>query len=161
MCAKNPESVAAREIVSRRLVRAPRDHLWRVFENPADLAQWWGPKGFTTTMHEFDFRPGGVWRFTMHAPTGEHYPNEKIFEEIVPHQRIVFRHLETQHAFEMTLSFAPATEGTEVTWRMLFDAAEDCAKVREFIVQANEENFDRLESHVATLPKTNSTHPRL
>ena len=40
----------------------------------------------------FDFRPGGVWRFVMHGPDGRDYQNRITFEEIVPPERIVYRH---------------------------------------------------------------------
>ena len=38
------------------------------------------------------FVPGGVWRFVMHGPDGRDYQNRITFEEIVPPERIVYRH---------------------------------------------------------------------
>ncbi|HEX6985534.1 MAG TPA: SRPBCC family protein [Planctomycetaceae bacterium] len=140
-----------REIVSTRVFAAPRRRVFEAFSDPAQLARWWGPKGFTNTFHEFDLRPGGAWRFTMHGPDGIDYRNEKHFLEVASPERVVFRHQVPIHGFQMTMTFAERDGGTRLTWRMLFDSAEECAKVRAFVVDANEQNLDRLERHLATV----------
>ena len=142
-----------REIVSTRVFAAPRAAVFGAFADPARLAQWWGPRGFTNTIQEFDLRPGGRWRFTMHGPDGADYPNEKEFTEVVPAERIVFRHAQTAHGFQMRMTFAEESGGTRLIWRMAFDSAADCAPVKSFIAAANEQNFDRLAAHLAARPK--------
>lgn len=139
------------EIISTRGFAAPRETLFQVFADPAELAQWWGPKGFTNTITRFDFRPGGSWRFTMHGPDGKDYPNAKDFIEAEKPSRIVFRHLDPKHGFTMAMTFEPLGNavGTRLTWRMLFDPNEDNEKIKGFIVDANEQNFDRLEAYLA------------
>jgi uncharacterized protein YndB with AHSA1/START domain len=74
---------SAGEIITSRAFPVSRDELFQAFSDPARLAQWWGPEGFTNTFHEFDFRVGGVWRFTMHGPDGAAYAMDKQFAEIV------------------------------------------------------------------------------
>jgi uncharacterized protein YndB with AHSA1/START domain len=81
-----------RSIIGTREFDAPRALVFSVWTDPKHLAQWWGPFGFTTTTSSFDFRPGGVWLFVMHGPDGRNYQNRITFEEIVPPQRIVYRH---------------------------------------------------------------------
>lgn len=49
-----------RSIIGTRLLDAPRKLVFAAWTDPKHLAQWWGPNGFTTTTHAFDFRPGGV-----------------------------------------------------------------------------------------------------
>ena len=66
--------------------------MFSAFTDPKHLAQWWGPDGFTTTTHSFDFRPGGIWRFVMHGPDGRDYQNRIIYDEIVPPERLVYHH---------------------------------------------------------------------
>src|SRR5579862_1989189 len=68
--ASSEGNAAERELVFRRLLDAPRELVFDVWTNPAHVPQWWGPNGFTTTIHEMDVRPGGVWRLTMHGPDG-------------------------------------------------------------------------------------------
>ncbi len=80
---------AERELISSRLLDAPRDLVFRAFTDPDHLRQWWGPRGFNNTFLEFDPRPGGVWQFVMHGPNGTDYPNRHIFLEIVKPERIV------------------------------------------------------------------------
>jgi uncharacterized protein YndB with AHSA1/START domain len=137
------------EIVSSRDFAVSRESLFAAFRDPARLAAWWGPAGFTNTIHCFDFRPGGAWRFTMHAPDGTAYPNESHFTAIETPAHIVFIHEGPVHRFEMTMTLAALPAGTRLTWRMRFDDATEAARLRGFIAAANEQNFDRLQTHLA------------
>src|SRR5262249_55727449 len=58
--------------------------------DPKHLAQWWGPRGFTNPVCEWDVRPGGRIFDVMRAPNGEDYPMGGEFREIVPPARLVF-----------------------------------------------------------------------
>lgn len=138
-----------REIVSERLIRCARGRVFSASSDPVALAEWWGPAGFTNAFQEFDFRPGGLWRFVMRSPDGTEFPMEKRFTEIVEPERIQLRHLDPVHGFVMTMGFAAEGSGTRVTWTMMFDSPEEAARVRSFVVDANEENFDRLEAWLA------------
>ncbi len=64
-----------REIVLTRRIKAPRELVWEAYTKPEHVMQWYGPNGFTLTIHEMDVRVGGVWRFMMHGPDGTDYPN--------------------------------------------------------------------------------------
>ncbi|HEY8127204.1 MAG TPA: SRPBCC family protein, partial [Hyphomicrobium sp.] len=64
-----------REIIITRLLNAPRALVFAAFKDPDHITNWWGPNGFSTTTYEMDFRPGGLWLFTMHGPDGTDYPN--------------------------------------------------------------------------------------
>ncbi len=141
------------DIVTTRIVAAPRERVFRAWSGPALLAQWWGPKGFTNTFHLFEFRPGGAWRFTMNGPDGTGYRNESAFVEIRAPERIVFDHLKPMHWFRVTATFAEAGAETKLTFCMTFDTAEECARVKVFVVEANEQNFDKLEAVLAAMPK--------
>jgi len=57
---------------------------------PQHVVNWWGPRGFTTTIQEMDVRPGGVWKHIMHGPDGANYPNHSVFREVVAPERLVF-----------------------------------------------------------------------
>jgi uncharacterized protein YndB with AHSA1/START domain len=145
------EDTSAREIVSTRVFNATRDRVFEAFADPSQLPLWWGPKGFTNTFEHFDFRPGGEWRFTMHGPNGTDYPNSKTFLEVVRPERIVFQHHSPMHAFRMSLLYTDEGPKTRVTWRLLFDSADEVTKLKSFISAANEENFDRLEAHLNSM----------
>ena len=139
-----------REIVTTRVLAWPPERVFRAWTEPEHLARWWGPKGFTNTFQEFDPRPGGRWQFVMHGPNGADYPNQSVFVEIVKPERIVFDHL-SGPAFQVTATFAEEAGKTRLTFRMLFETAAECDKVKGFAVGANEENLDRLEAELARM----------
>lgn len=136
------------DIVNVRLVDALPTQLFEAFSDPAQLARWWGPEGFTNTIHEFDFRPGGAWLLTMHGPHGTNFDNESQIVEFEEPGRIVFEHLRPFHWYRMTMTFRPVGEKTELKWVMNLEASPDSANLKAFIEQANEQNFDRLVAHL-------------
>lgn len=140
------------EIRSSRLYAAGRGQIYAAFSDVSLLPRWWGPRGFSNTMHEFDLRPGGHWKFTMHAPDGQDYPNHKHFTHVLPGQRVEFDHVAPVHRFHMSLDLSDQAGGTLFSWVMKFEDPEDTRKLRSFITTANEENLERLESLLAELP---------
>lgn len=133
-------------IRTTRTVKATRDKVFRAWTDPALLAKWWGPNGFTNTIHVFEANPGGAWSLTMHGPDGAAYPNESRFVEVLPNERIVFEHLRPMHPFIAEVEFSDAPNGTHIEWRMIHPNKEEYDKVIGFVPQANEENLDRLEA---------------
>jgi uncharacterized protein YndB with AHSA1/START domain len=141
-------STANREFVHSRLIDAPQARVFRAFAEPTHLARWWGPNGFSSTFEVFEFRPGGTWRFVMHGPDGTDYPNENAFREIVTPERVVVEHLSDPHHFFLTITFAAQGDQTLVGWRQVFDTAEHRDKVADVVLEANEQNLDRLAAEV-------------
>lgn len=146
-----PET-AEREIVSSRIIDAPREKVFEAFRNPDILARWWGPEGFTNSFQTFDLQPGGTWEFVMHGPDGTHYPNKSAFVEITAPERVVFDHV-VPPIFRMTVTFEKAEQAdkTRFGFRMLFESAEVCKQLKGLCVPANEQNFDRLEAVLTRL----------
>ncbi len=143
-------NTADREIVTTRVLDAPRELVFKAWTDPDQLVQWWGPKGFTNTFHEFDMRPGGIWRFVMHGPNGVDYQNKSVFVEVVNPKRIVFDHVSGPR-FQVVATFAEQAGKTKLTFRMRFESAAECDKVKAFAVEGNEQNFDRLEAQLAKM----------
>lgn len=133
-----PES----EIVSTRNFDAPRELVYKAWADPAHLKNWWGPNGFTNI---FDFRVGGRWSFMMHGPDKGNYPNECEFIKIEVPSLIAWKRHSKPH-FQVLTTFDEITENeTQVVFKMLFNSPEECNKLKPFVVDKNEENFDRLE----------------
>lgn len=132
------------EIRTVRTVAAPRERVFRAWTDPEELAQWWGPNGFTSTIHRFELKPGGAWHFTMHGPNGAHFHNECVFKRIEAPAYLEFDHLKEMHFYKAKVTFTEVPEGTRIEWTMRFDTAEELAPIRAFIEQANEENMDKL-----------------
>ncbi len=145
------------EIRSSRIFVASPEILFRAWSDPEILKKWWGPAGFTNTFKEFDFRPGGRWRFTMHGPEKGNYENECEFE-IIEHPRLIVWNRISRPLFRVVASFEPVENNhTMLTFRMQFATAEECEKIRRFALDKNEENFDKLELEISRLTKPVST----
>ena len=74
----------------RRTFAAPRALVWRAWTDPKMMAQWFGPRMFTTPVCELDVRVGGALRIVMRGPDGSDYPMKGVFTEVVPQERLVF-----------------------------------------------------------------------
>jgi len=144
------ELEAHREIVSRRVIDAPCEKVFRAIHDPQRLARWWGPKGFRNSFEVFEFRPGGSWKFVMHGPDGTDYPNHSVFRAIDAPSRVVLEHLTAPH-FIMDISLEDRGGKTEFGFRMLFDSAAIRDQVASYAIPANEQNFDRLEAELASM----------
>jgi uncharacterized protein YndB with AHSA1/START domain len=148
-----------RSIIGTRVLDAPRTLVFSVWTDPKHLAQWWGPDGFSTTTHAYDFRPGGVWRFVMHRPDGRDYQNRITFDEIVPPERIVYRHYGGDDVepvqFTQTVIFEDLGNGrTLLTWHGKFPSAEERARViKEYGADKGlAQTMARLADYLVTMP---------
>jgi len=149
----------ARSIIGMREFDAPRELVFAAFTDPKHLSQWWGPNGFTTTTSSFDFRPGGVWRFVMHGPDGRDYQNRITYEEIVPNERIVYRHgggadVEPVQ-FRQTIVFEDLGGRTRITWRGDFPTAAARDRViKDYGADKGlVQTLARLSEYVAAMPR--------
>jgi uncharacterized protein YndB with AHSA1/START domain len=145
-----------REIVISRVFDASRELIWNACTDPKQLVQWWGPRGFTITIHEMDVRPGGVWKHTLHGPDGTDYPTQCVFIEVVKPERIVYSLVggkkgDPGHQSEVTWTFEAQGDKTKVTLRMVFPSAqllEHVAKTYK-VVEGGNQTLDRLGEYMA------------
>jgi uncharacterized protein YndB with AHSA1/START domain len=150
---------AEREIFLSREFDAPRELVWEAMTNPKHVVNWWGPRGFTTTIEKMDFRVGGIWKHIMHGPDGTNYPNEKVFKEIVPLEKIVFTHgghRENGPRVDAmaTWTFDQIGKGkTRVSLRMVFPSpAERERVVKEFgAIEGGKQTLERLGEFLVTI----------
>jgi uncharacterized protein YndB with AHSA1/START domain len=148
------------EIVSTRALNATPDSVFKAWTDPDILKKWWGPAGFTNTFHEYDLRPGGTWRFTMHGPDKGNYQNECVFLKIEKPHLIVWDRV-SKPIFRVVATFEETADGnTSLTFRMQFATKEECDKIRKFAPDKNEENFDKLEVELLGLQSNLSKIPK-
>ncbi len=147
---------AESEIVISRVFDAPREVVWDAWTDPKQVVKWWGPRGFTTTIHEMDVRPGGAWNHTMHGPDGTNYPNKSVFLEVVRHERIVYSNAGGKERgpamnFTATWTFEADGDQTRVTIRMVFDSAQAREHVvKEFgAIEGGKQTLQRLGEYLA------------
>ncbi len=127
---------------SRTLPFTPKT-VYGAFESPDLLASWWGPDGFANTFEVFDFKVGGRWKFVMHGPDGQAYPNDSVFSALEPASLVVIRH-DCAPYFTLTVRLAAADAGTHLTWEQVFDEAQTAQAVKHIVEPANEQNINRL-----------------
>jgi uncharacterized protein YndB with AHSA1/START domain len=84
------EHGAGRELTITRVFDAPRKVVFAAWTDAKQVAQWWGPTGFTNPVCELDVRPGGAILIHMRAPDGTVYPMSGVYKEVVEPERIVF-----------------------------------------------------------------------
>jgi uncharacterized protein YndB with AHSA1/START domain len=79
------------EFVHRRVVRAPRELVWRCLTEAAELTHFWGPSGMTTPVDGIvvELRAGGRFETLM---VGEHGSHRMVasFTEVVPPERLAW-----------------------------------------------------------------------
>lgn len=148
------DDTSDREVVVKRTFDAPRELVWKAWTEPERIAQWWGPSGFTTTTEVMDVRPGGEWRHVMHGPDGRSYPNQILYSEVIPPERLVYDHPafggETA-VFHAVVTFDAQGARTEVTMRMIFPSAADLRHVDEKYgaIEGASQTVARLGEHLA------------
>ena len=120
-----PES---NEIRIVRVYDAPVKLVWEAWTDPAQVAQWWGPRGFTLTTHSKDLRVGGIWHYTMHGPDGKDWINKTLYHEVVPYAKLVYDHGgndEQAPLFRVTATFKDlGNDRTELVMTMALPTPE-------------------------------------
>lgn len=151
----NQHDAADRMLRISKTLPAPVHLVWEVWTSPGHIENWWGPEGFTNTIHSMDVSDGGEWRFTMHGPDGKSYANRSIFEEVVPFKKIAFQHFNPN--FRTTVVFQPDKKETHMEWTMLFETKE----LFETVVKAFkadeglEQNVRKLEHYLKQNTRNN------
>lgn len=84
------ENQKIKELTLTREFNAPRELVFKAWTDPGVLAQWWGPRDFTSLVSEVDARPGGAFLITMRGPDGLDNTVKGNFREVVPPERLVF-----------------------------------------------------------------------
>lgn len=154
MSTSSYDVVSEREVTFTRVLDAPPALVWNAWSDVDQINRWWGPAGFTTTTHEFDFTPGGVWRYIMHGPNGTDYPNRVVFREIAPPSRIVYDNAwdlaEAPLEFSVVVTLVPVGQKTRLSLHMTFrDAAAFKTAVELYgVLPGGTQTLDRLAAHV-------------
>ena len=147
---------ANRELSITRLLNAPPELVWEVWTKPEHLTNWWGPIGFSTTTHEMNVKPGGVWRFMMHGPDGKDYPNKIVFIEVVKPELLVYKHTGEEHTadvrFHVTVNFEKQGNKTKLTMRSLLESVEEFERImKEYGAEEGmKQTVDRLAEYLET-----------
>jgi uncharacterized protein YndB with AHSA1/START domain len=128
------------EITIKRVFDAPPERVWAAWTEPAQIARWWGKRGWSTPPASvtMDVRPGGTFRLnSVNDEDGREMPLDTTFTEVVEPERLSFG--------AATVTFTDLGDGrTEMTFRteVIHPAAEGG------LASA----FDRLSEHLKGSP---------
>jgi uncharacterized protein YndB with AHSA1/START domain len=72
-----------------RVLRAPPERVYRAFLDPAAMAKWIAPYGFTCTVQQMDARVGGTFRMAFtNFSSGNSHSFGGEYLELVPGERL-------------------------------------------------------------------------
>lgn len=83
------DATTSKPLVIVRTFNAPVERVWAAWTEPEQAKKWWGPKDFTASIPQMDFRVGGKAILCMHSPDGKDYYSTGTYKEIVPMKKIV------------------------------------------------------------------------
>ncbi len=113
------------EIVITRTFDAPRAVVFEAHGKPEYVKRWWRPRHFDMPVCDMDFRTGGVFRFVHRAPSGEEYPLEGEYREVLQPEKIILGLNLGGIACVETLAFSEQNDKTTITSTMVFDSLAD------------------------------------
>ena len=109
-----------RSVHLHRVLRAPPARVYRAFIEPAALARWLPPYGFTCEVHSLDARVGGTFRMSFtNFSTGHSHTFGGEYLEMVKDQRLRytdrFDDPNLPGTLLVTIDLKPVSIGTELT----------------------------------------------
>ena len=133
------------EITITRIYDAPRERVWAAWTEPAQIARWWGKRGWSTPPASvaMDVRPGGTFRLnSVNDEDGREMPLDTTFREVVPPERLSFG--------AATVTFTDLGDGrTEMVFHTVVEMPEDTLHAAEGGLASA---FDRLSEHLEENP---------
>jgi uncharacterized protein YndB with AHSA1/START domain len=74
----------------KRVINAPRDHVYAAWTDATQLREWFGPENVQTREIVADARKGGEFRWDLINPEGEEMTIRGEYRELQPGKKIVF-----------------------------------------------------------------------
>lgn len=160
--------VEGQEIILERDFDAPRELVFKAFSEAEHLKHWWGPRGWTLTVCNIDFRPGGIWHYCMKCideNQGDFYGfdswGKAAYKDIVDTEKIVYVDYfsdaeggitEGMPGSTITLAFTEHEGKTRLVNRAKFPSVEALQTVLNMgMEQGITETWDRLAEHLQSL----------
>ena len=156
LLAKTELPVDRPQIITSRLIAAPRQLVWTMLTTPEHLKHFWGPDGFTNTYKSFDLRVGKEARFIMHGPDGMNWPNRFVFLAIDPPRLLRWDHDnggegESNHKFTNEIELTEEAGKTRIEMRMTESSIAARDAIAQYAIEGGKQNLDRLAAYVAPL----------
>src|SRR5690554_3719888 len=107
-------------LTQTRVFNAPSERLYRALIDPAAIAKWNPPDGFTAIVHELDARVGGRFRISfINFTNGQAHSFGGEYRELIPNEKVVatdsFEDDKLPGEILTTYLLRPVSLGTELT----------------------------------------------
>jgi uncharacterized protein YndB with AHSA1/START domain len=168
MSNKMISKVEGQELILERVFDAPRELVYKAFSEAEHLKHWWGPRGWTLTVCNVDFRPGGIWHYCMkciNEDQKDFYGFESwgkaVYQEIVEQEKVVYvdyfsdadgNEAEGMPSTLITMTFVEHEGKTKLVSRAQYASAEALKTVLDMgMEQGITETWDRLAEHLQSI----------
>lgn len=155
-----------KELTVTRIFDASRDLVWKAWTDQKILQKWWGPRGVTNPICEWDARPGGKIYIVMLAgkklgpAEGMKWPLNGTFKEVVPQSGLVFvggalddmdRGSDTFIEHEVTVDFEDLGGRTKMNLHVLITKAQGpkASAALQGMTEGWNQQIDKLSELVA------------
>ena len=137
MIASTEASPKTHALTIERTFAAPAALVFAVWSNEGHMRNWLGPRDFTCTACDLDFRVGGAWRACIVSEAyGESWMGGR-YVDIVPGERIVF-----------TFAWEDGRDQPGVETRVTLTFEEHAGKTKQIFHQAPFLHEDARDSHI-------------
>lgn len=136
------------ELVYRRVLRAPRELVWRCLTDPAELAHFWGPEGMTTPVDGIvvELYPGGRFSTLMIGAHGSHHMVATFTEVVAPERLAWVESLSGMHTTSTLDDLGDGTTAVVIRQRQVPEAMRTPQARAGFLT-----SLDKLEGYLARL----------
>jgi uncharacterized protein YndB with AHSA1/START domain len=150
------DAVTLREVAMTRVFAAPRELVWDAWTQPAQLARWWGRRGWSSPVERIamDVRPGGAFALvSVNDADGAEMTFAAVFREVVAPERLVW---ESDDGRTVTVTFTDLGDATtRVELQTTIHATEG---LHRNAVGGLASAWDRLAEHLTSItPPTGAT----
>jgi uncharacterized protein YndB with AHSA1/START domain len=130
---------------------ASPERVFRALVEPDQLAQWWGPAGFSSPSVDFDPRVGASYRIKMQPPEGEAFHLRGEFREVERPRRLAFTFIwEEPDPDDRETLVTLTLEGLDGPTKLIVDQGSFATESRlELHRNGWSESFERLRDALA------------
>lgn len=160
--------VEGQELTLERVFNAPPELVFKAFSEAEHLKHWWGPRGWTLTVCNIDFRPGGIWHYCMKCideKLGDFFGFESwgkaVYGEIVESEKIDYvdffsdaegNEVDAMPSAQVSMTFEAHEGKTKLISRARYASPEALKSVIDMgMEQGIAETWDRLSEHLQSI----------
>lgn len=151
---KNSFRLEDNRIIHTRLLQAPIELVWEVWTNPEHFKKWWGPTGFTLTIHSMEVEAGKFLNSIMHG-WGRDFQNMVEYVEVIRPTLLAYKLKgeREDYDFSVRISFESVENKTLMVMESTFKSREIIEELNLKVnaIESGKQTLNRLENYLQTL----------